>query len=576
MIKAFAAQHPLLRVGKAGRDGIIAALAVLLIAGGTGWVVYRSAVGGLEREVKANLLHLAESAAGLTDGDALALITEPEDKGTPGYEAVRAPHTRLLEANPNIAYIYSVRLVDDRLFFITDDAIIEPGAEDDTSPVGLEYTDASPTMRRALVEQRALVESSAYTDEWGTFLSAYAPVFDSAGAFVGIVGADIRLAEFQARVDAIGSSLRLGFGLALLASIACGIAVWFVRRAAVHADERRVADRALFEQREAERAEQHRQAELESLRRSEEAHVAEVERLRAEQVDAVTSEAEQRRRDELRRLADALDVSIQGALAEVAASVDRMQRSASSVTRVADDMVERADRVAAVAHDTVALSAQGTAAASDLTASIAAIRAHTRHSDEIAAAAVRRVEEARAAIGTLADTSRGIGDIVGFINGIAGQIRLLALNATIEAARAGESGKGFAVVANEVRELARQVNGATDEIARQIDEIQGATQVSVDDVLGVAATIEDVSGSIRSMADAVDAQESASAEISRIITLSVDGADRISTTIEAVHTGAEHSGRSAADVLDATAQLDAQARQLQRTLADFLVTVRSS
>ncbi len=549
---------------------------MLLIAAGIGFVVYRSAVSGLEDEVKANLRTLADSAAALTDGDGLAQIREEEDKGTALYEAVRAPHNRLLEANPNIAYIYSARLVDDRVFFITDAAVLVPGEPDDTSPVNLEYTDATPAMRQALIEQRTVVESSAYTDDWGTFLSAYAPVFDGSGGFVGIVGADIRLTDFQSRVESIRGSLWIGFGLALLASIVCGVGVWFVRRAGVRAEAKQIEDRALFEQLESERAEQARRSELESLRRSDEAHIAALEQLRTEQVQAVTSEAEQRRREELRKLADALDVSIKGVLSQVDASVRRMQQTASSVTQVADDMIDRSDRVARVANDTAALSAQGTSAAWDLSASIAAIRSQTRHSIDVAALAVQRVEQARAAIDTLAATSGAVGDIIGFINGIAGQIRLLALNATIEAARAGESGKGFAVVANEVRELAAQVNGATDQIARQIEEIQGATQASVDDVLQVAATIEDVSGSIRMMAEAVDGQESASAEISRFISLSVEGAGRISTTIDAVHTGAAHTGRSAADVLDATGQLDEQARLLQRTFDDFLVTVRSS
>ena len=89
MMQAIIARTPLRRVGIAGRDGIIAAFAVLLIAGGTGWVVYRSAVHGLENEVKSNLLSLANSAAALTDGDGLAQITEPEDRGSTLYEAVR-------------------------------------------------------------------------------------------------------------------------------------------------------------------------------------------------------------------------------------------------------------------------------------------------------------------------------------------------------------------------------------------------------------------------------------------------------------------------------------------------------
>ena len=67
--------------------------------------------------------------------------------------------------------------------------------------------------------------------------------------------------------------------------------------------------------------------------------------------------------------------------------------------------------------------------------------------------------------------STSIMDIVALINEMSDQTNLLSLNATIEAARAGEHGKGFAVVAEEVRNLAKQIKPATEDISNKIDNM---------------------------------------------------------------------------------------------------------
>ncbi|MCC5948643.1 MAG: hypothetical protein JJT89_09330 [Nitriliruptoraceae bacterium] len=93
-----------------------------------------------------------------------------------------------------------------------------------------------------------------------------------------------------------------------------------------------------------------------------------------------------------------------------------------------------------------------------------------------------------------------VGDIVTFIEGVAERTNLLALNATIEAARAGEAGKGFAVVATEVKELARQTETATNDIADRLSRIVS----DADDAAEVLGELGGVLGDIAERQQRID------------------------------------------------------------------------
>jgi methyl-accepting chemotaxis protein len=141
-------------------------------------------------------------------------------------------------------------------------------------------------------------------------------------------------------------------------------------------------------------------------------------------------------------------------------------QSALSQT-VLDETVATSDengRIAAAATQAHDLAARANA---ELTGSRRAVQASL---DGIHAL-VEGVSSLGADIEALRRALDSVGRVAGQINTIARQTNLLALNATIEAARAGEAGRGFAVVANEVKVLAAQTRGATEEIATTLQKL---------------------------------------------------------------------------------------------------------
>jgi len=531
------------------RDAVIASLAVLLISSLTGYVVYHSASEGLKKEVQSNLLSIAKSASQLLDGDMHSEITEPDQKGSELYEKTRAPFFKLLHANDNIAFIYTVIPKDEKIFFILDSKIIKAGEEDDTSGVMEEYTDGTDTMKQALASKTAMVEEEAYTDEWGTFLSGYAPIYNSKGEYLGIVGADIRLTDYMARLSNIRQSLYIGMTLAFAASVVCGFCVWLVRNSALKSEERN---------------------------RQQKDQMAEMEKARIEEQQFEKGEAEKKKKKDLETLAETFEDSVKGMVSEVANAASEMQLGAADVTRIAIDTKERSGRVAHISNDTAQTTAQIAAAAEELSASIREIRSQTQKSSEVAIDATNKAEAAKGFIQSLAEKSEKVSQIINVITGIAAQINLLALNATIESARAGEAGKGFAVVAGEVKSLASQVAKATDEITMQIQTMQEATQLSVNSVMEIITIIANVSESTKTVAEAVEQQSSVTGDIARNIAHTSSGTQDISHNIVSVQEGAEKTGSTAQQVLSSADSLAQQSAQLSRKVDEFLSSIRAA
>ena len=152
-------------------------------------------------------------------------------------------------------------------------------------------------------------------------------------------------------------------------------------------------------------------------------------------------------------------------------------------------------------------------------------------------------------VNSLGQAAKEIGDVVDLIRGIAAQTNLLALNATIEAASAGEAGKGFAVVAGEVKQLAKQTSGATQEIRDRILSIQDNTTAAVTAIEKIVGFITEMDALLHTIASAVEEQTATTNEISRNISEVATAAGIVSDN---VLEAAREAGQAAGNLREAT------------------------
>ncbi len=268
-------------------------------------------------------------------------------------------------------------------------------------------------------------------------------------------------------------------------------------------------------------------------------------------------------------------------VSSVASSVEEASTAVSNVSSMTEEMSstftnvvrfgkKTADNVTSMAQLSENMSGQVESIASsveELTTSLNEVAKNTSQASRISQNANRQTVKINERMDALVTASKQIGKVVGVIKDIADQTNMLALNATIEAAGAGETGKGFAVVAGEVKELAKQSADATDEIAGQIDQIQGSTNEAVQAIEEINKVINEIADINEMIASSVEEQTATASEISK----------SVSVAAHAVKNVAEKANESANlvnDIASSTEQTSQTADEIAKNIDELFQSIK--
>ena len=367
------------------------------------------------------------------------------------------------------------------------------------------------------------ITKTPYTDEFGTFISAFFPIVQD-GAVVAILGADYDISRIK------GYELRAQ--LSLVISIIAAATLAFLLSMSL------IKPILELEKMAETIAEMDFSGEISKYRKDE---IGIMQKALVKIKDNLKA-AIDKLNEHLLKMVDsgkqlkAVIVESTNALEVITGNMEKMKLDTDSQ---ASSVMETAGAIDKIAVSISSLNEAVYAQASHVTQSSAAIEQMVAHIDSIRQVA----DNAGKTADTLSESSTAgrskLLKLVDEINAIhqqsemlqnanktiaeiAAKTNLLAMNAAIEAAHAGESGKGFAVVASEVRKLAELSSRESDSISSEINKIEQRimqiTSVSSDTVKSMETMFTEIKALDKSFSVMTNAVEEQSAGGSQILT----------------------------------------------------------
>ncbi len=192
-----------------------------------------SAREAIDLEVHENLTRLAAMAAATIDAQGHQTLTDPEQEDSALYGRLNGPLRSAIRRTEGVRFVYTLRADGDDLVFVLDgtprgDADGD-GVEDHSFLMDV-YEDPDPAAWEAIETNACVTSVEPYTDLWGTFLSGYSPIRLDDGTVEGVVGVDVSVDQYQARLASVDRAAAWALVPGLLLSIATGFGVWWVSR----------------------------------------------------------------------------------------------------------------------------------------------------------------------------------------------------------------------------------------------------------------------------------------------------------------------------------------------------------
>lgn len=495
--------------------------------------------------LRKDLEQVAAEAVAVIDEDMLSEVIKQNTMDSSEYSEIQQALIDF-KSSKDITYIYTMIHGNNEVAYFAVD-----GALEDAGELGEEYP-LSVEMARAFNGEMAS-SADPNTDEWGTFISAYAPIADSEGNIIALVGVDKEVGMFVNIRNNLTKSIMLA---ACIILIVTGIGGFLFSRA-IGKNVRKIRD-SLY-------------------RMSEGDLTGDIEIKTRDEFNAIAGSVKalkQKLSDSIYKVQDSSHVvaeyseNLSALSQQIAATSKEVSEAIDNVAKNTGHQTEEVDNIRTVINSFSEKLDSVTHAIVDISEKVSTIDKMSNTSNQDLEALESAMMDIVNAFGRMSNTLDGfskqlsqIYEITGVINTIADQTNLIALNASIEAARAGESGRGFTVVANEIRNLAEQsklssqninallgnVSAENEEIMRMASEMNQQLDSEIHTISKSMVSFKDIIANIDKVTPEI-------AQISRNIRLIDDEKKGIIRSIEAVAQKSEEISAASEEISASSAQ----------------------